>query len=192
MNLSIFSDGVAQQSSALVDSAVGAGQAAAAGQAQEVAEVEIPPYFYDRVTRPYLNEYATLAIKTEDGSVLAATDHFLLGMIMENDQERTSARFSQGAPSLYVGAGRMPRLYSYSGFLVDSISSGPGITMWLDLYDRFLRGTKCVENKAIAELSTRDFRRVGYITSCNVSMEASRPQVATLSFVLFVIAEKNR
>jgi hypothetical protein len=146
----------------------------------------------DRVTRPYMEDFATLVVRDFSKKILCATDHFILSMMVETDQEKSSARFSVGDPVLYLARGRHLRMYSYSGFLIDSLASGPGIASWMSLYDEHLRGTKCVKNSAVVELETRKLFRRGYINSAVMAQEATRPQMASFSFTMFVIEEKNR
>jgi hypothetical protein len=91
---------------------------------------------------------------------------------------------------MYAGAGRMPKLYSYTGFLIDTVTGGPMISAWRVAYDRYLRGSVCSKKKAILELQFRDRFYRGYMTSCTMSYDATRPQVASLTFTLFVTTEK--
>ena len=152
--------------------------------------VDIVTQTLEHVTRPYVGDFAILTVRTESGKILFATDHFLLAMVNESDQERTSIRFSLGDPTMYAGAGRMPKLYSYTGFLIDTVTGGPMISAWRVSYDRYLRGSVCVKKHAILELQFRDRFYQGYMTSCVTSYDATRPQVASLTFTMFITTEK--
>jgi hypothetical protein len=141
-------------------------------------------------TREYSNAFAVLSVKNYmTNKILCATDHFLLASINEPDQERTSFQLTFGDPSFYAGLGRNPRIFSYGGFLVDSLSNGPNMTHWLWMYEQHLRGTMCARNKALVELRTRDLVRKGYMLSCALSVDSTRLRVASLSFNMFVIRE---
>lgn len=119
--------------------------------------------------------------------ILAATDHFLLGSFNESDAERMSFVFTFGDPTLFGGMGRRPRIFSYSGFLKDSLLGGKGISGWKKMYDKYLRGTKCRSFGAIADLMFRDQWRMGYIVAANMSYEESKPSIAPFSFSMFII-----
>ena len=142
------------------------------------------------LTREYSKDFAILSVKShETNKILCATDHFLLASINEPDQERTSFQLTFGDPSFYAGLGRNPRIFAYGGFLVDSLSNGPNIAHWLWMYEQHLRGTQCAKFKTLVELRTRDLMRKGYMLSCALSVDATRPRVASLSFNMFVIKE---
>jgi len=156
-----------------------------AGAIEAVGEQE------KHVTRPYDDSFAVLSLKNLKGEILCATDHFLLSSIVEGDQERSSARMTLGDPSLYVGAGRNPKIYSYGGFLVDTETYGPMISFWRQLYEKFFRGTMCAKKNAYVELTTRDFYRRGYLTAYSLGVESSNIQLVPLNFTMFVIREAS-
>lgn len=152
---------------------------------QEVLEQE------KHVTRPYEDSFAILTLRDLQGNVLCSTDQFILSSAVEGDQERSSFRFTLGDPSLYAGAGRNPKIYTYSGFIVDTYM-GPNLSIWRKIYDKFFRGTSAVKKKAYLELTTRDLYRRGYLLSYTLGIEASNPQLTPLNFSMFVIKETNR
>lgn len=146
------------------------------------------PYNVDQIIADDSEEMVSvLSIRRQDGEILCATDHFILSSINEPDQEKMSFAFSLGEPVLFGGAGRRPLVFSYSGFLKDSRLAGPGISAWRRVYDKYLRGERCVQMGAVAVLEYRDQYREGYLMSSNMAYEATRPTVATFSFNLFVI-----
>lgn len=161
--------------------------------AAAVAEAAAAETARSSISRPYADNYAVLVVKEyETGKILCASDHFILASLSEPDQERSSFRLTFGDPTLFVGAGRNPRLFAYSGFLVDSLSSGPGIAQWRKMYDEYFRGTQCAKKRAAIQLLTRDFSRKGFMMSCAIAPDATRPQIASLSFNMFVIGEYHR
>lgn len=143
------------------------------------------------VTRPYDDAFAILALRNLKGDILCATDHFLLSSLVEGDQERSSFRMTFGDPSLYAGAGRNPKIYSYSGFIVDTYM-GPNLSIWRKAYEKYFRGESAVKKEAYVELTTRDMYRRGYLVSYSLGLDASNPQQYPLNFSMFVIKETNR
>lgn len=139
-----------------------------------------------QVTSEYLDRPSVLSIR-RGLTVLAATDKFILGSFNEADQERMSFVFTFGDPVIFGGMGRRPRMFTYSGFLKDSLLGGKGISTWRKMYDRYLRGSKCRESGAVADLKFRDQWRVGYIVASNMSYEETKPRVAPFSFSMFII-----
>ena len=138
------------------------------------------------IAEEYLEIPSVLQIRR--GSVtLAATDHFILSSINETDQERMAFTHTFGDRVMFGGMGRRPRVFSYSGFLKDSIAGGKGISGWRSMYNTHLRGTRCRRLGAIADLRFRDMWRVGYIVSSNMAYEETRPAVATFSFSMFIV-----
>jgi len=154
------------------------------------AEVGSPalPEPESHVIREYDGIPATLAMWGPDG-LICATDYFILTAVDQSDQEKLAMVFSFGDPILYGGTERQPRIYSYSGFLVDTQQSGSGAALWRSMYERYFRGSKCVEMKAIVELLFRDQWRRGYIVGTRPSLSADRPQMTTFSFVMFITDE---
>lgn len=138
-------------------------------------------------TRDYLLRPAVLSVKDGTGKVLCATDHFFLTQFNESDQERTATHYTSGDPSMYVGAGRNPRNFTYGGILTNTEQNGKQIAAWLFAYEHYLRGTKCVRLKATVELVFRDQYRKGYLTNCKIDHDTREPQRASFAFTMFVI-----
>jgi hypothetical protein len=139
-----------------------------------------------QVTSEYLETPSVLSIR-RGLTVLAATDKFILGSFNESDQEKMSFIFTFGDPVLFGGMGRRPRIFTYSGFLKDSLLGGKGISGWRKMYEKYLRGTKCRSLGAVADLKFRDQWRVGYLVASNMSYEEQRTRVASFSFSMFII-----
>lgn len=148
---------------------------------------DLPEPKYD-VVREYDGVPAVLSVWGPDG-LICASDNFILASIDETDQEKMSMVFTFGDPVMFGGTERQPRLYSYSGFLVDTEKSGPGSSYWRTMYERYFRGSACAEKKAVIELLYRDQWRLGYMVGTRPSLSSDRPQLTPFSFVLFVIDE---
>jgi len=122
------------------------------------------------------------------GDVLFATDHFILQQVTESDEEKIGPTYTFGQVKLFCG-GRNPKMYSYGGHLVDDSIDGSAKAQWMDVYDRFLRGSKCVQNNAFAELYYRDQIRRGYLLHTNLTESSQQPNRAQFAFSMHVIAE---
>lgn len=124
------------------------------------------------------------------GDVLFATDHFLLQQVTESDEEKIGPTYTFGQVKLFCG-GRNPKMYSYGGHLVDNSLDGSAKAQWMDVYDRYLRGSKCVRNNAFAELYYRDQIRRGYLLHTNLTESSQQPNRAQFAFSMHVIAEAS-
>lgn len=138
----------------------------------------------------YDESFASLAVESiDEHKVLCLFDHFILLGVNETDQEKMSLVFNFGEPELFGGTDRRPRIYAYSGVLVDTEYSGKCISTWKVLYDKYFRGTRCAKLGAYVELRYRDQWRIGYLTGMRLSMSSDKPQSSNFSFTMFVIAE---
>jgi hypothetical protein len=130
------------------------------------------------------------AVLASNHDVLFATDHFLLQQATESDEEKIGPTYTFGQVKLFCG-GRNPKMYSYGGHLVDNSIDGSAKAQWMDVYDRFLRGSKCVRNNAFAELYYRDQIRRGYLLHTNITEASQQPNRAQFAFSMHVIAEAS-
>jgi len=128
------------------------------------------------------------AVLASGGDILFATDRFLLQHVSESDEERLGPTYTFGQGKLFCG-GRNPKMYTYGGHLVDNSIEGSAKAQWMDAYDRFLRGSKCVRNNAFAELYYRDQIRRGYLLHTNLTESSQQPNRAQFAFSMHVIAE---
>ena len=120
--------------------------------------------------------------------IVLATDRFVLQQVSEVDDERVGPRYNFGTPLVYA-TGRSARIYTYGGWLVDNIRDGSAQAQWWVAYNKYMRGSKCIQNKCFAELYYRDKIRRGYIMHTNMSEDASQPNRAQFAFSLFVTSE---
>lgn len=144
------------------------------------------------VVNEYHKDAALLVVFDAKGKPVCVFDHFILGSVSEQDQEKSSFLFTFGDAVIFGGMERRTRLYAYSGFLIDSKTDGFCISVWRRLYDKYLRATATADENRYARLYYRDQIRDGYITSCRLSEAADRPQTAVLSFNMFVLDEGVR
>ena len=140
------------------------------------------------IVQEYMEGYALLTVRDiVTDEILCTTDQFLLTGINESDQERFSMGYTLGDPVLRGGRGRRPKMFAYTGMLVDSEKDGSGIFIWRSVYEDYLRASSCVNLFAIIEFTFRDQYRKGYMTSCTLQYDANHPQRAGLMFTMFVI-----
>lgn len=163
---------------------------AASAKRIEAADAKADPYPVEsHVVNEYLDDAALLVVYDDKKVPKCVFDHFILGSINEQDQEKSAFVFTFGDAVLFGGMERRTRLYAYSGFLVDSQKDGKCISAWRRLYDKYLRATAMAEENRYARLFYRDQVRDGYITACRMAESADRPQTAVFNFNMFVINE---
>jgi len=140
----------------------------------------------------YAEGYAMLVVReVNGGKILCINDHFLLTGMNESDQERFSMAYTLGDPVLRGGRGRRPRMFAYTGILVDTLKDGSGIGIWRYVYENYLRASSCVNKDAIVELTFRDQYRKGYVTMCDLQYNANNPQRAGIMWTMFVIGTES-
>ena len=156
------------------------------------ADAKADPYPVEaHVVNEYLDDAALLVVYDDKRIPKCVFDHFILGSINEQDQEKSAFVFTFGDAVLFGGMERRTRLYAYSGFLVDSQKDGKCISAWRRLYDKYLRATAMAEENRYARLFYRDQVRDGYITACRMAESADRPHTAVFNFNMFVINEST-
>lgn len=124
------------------------------------------------------------------GEILCATDKFLLQQVNEQDEEKLGPMYTFGVPKVYCG-GRVPKIYTYGGMLVDNSLDGSAKSLWMSMYNDYLRGSKCVRSGAVAELYFRDQIRVGYLVHTNLIEDSNIPTQSQFAFGMFVIHEEQ-
>jgi hypothetical protein len=99
--------------------------------------------------------------------------------------------------------GRMHRMYSVSGFLIDSdlspsqkaamseegIIAGGTSNLWTALYDRFLRASECVRRRLVISVKWRENRFWGYILGTSLSGTADNDNLALANFNLISVRD---
>jgi len=140
----------------------------------------------------YTDGYGLLAVREiSTNKILCATDHFLLAGMNESDQERFSMAYTIGDPVVRGGRGRRPRMFAYTGVLVDTEKSGSGIAIWNSVYEEYLRASSCVNLGAVIEFSFRDQFRKGFVVGCTLTYDSNNPQRAGLMWTMFVIGTRR-
>jgi len=120
--------------------------------------------------------------------IVLATDRFLIQQVSEVDDERIGPRYNFGTPLVY-SVGRSARIYTYGGWLIDNIKDGSAQAQWWVAYNKYMRGSKCIQNKCFAEIYYRNKIRRGYLMHTNMSEDAAQPSRAQFAFSFFVTSE---
>lgn len=100
------------------------------------------------------------------------------------EEERSQVTVDSADDGKVYLFGRQPRIYTVSGFLVDS-NGEPNthlLSEWLDLYENHFRLTKCYEDNTIARLKWRTSEFWGCLISNVRSMESTNQNLAIVSF----------
>jgi len=125
---------------------------------------------------------------TPSSPIVLASDRFVIQQVNEVDEERVGPRYTFGNPMIY-GHGRSARVFTYGGWLIDNIKDGSAQAQWTVAYNKYLRGSKCIQNKCFAEVYYRNKIRQGYLMHTNLTEDASQPSRAQFAFTFFVIRE---
>jgi hypothetical protein len=112
-----------------------------------------------------------------------------LQAIGETDSEKYQVIDSFGKPQLFM-FGRRYRIYSYSGMLWNNKCNN-----WKDefkyIYNKYLRGTECV-NYGVKIMLTYDRSvRLGYLLSMTINQVADVEMAVPVSFSMFIEEEKE-
>lgn len=163
---------------------------------------------YDSVRRPtngLINKkdtYALLEVKTKRGENLLLIDsggseergdgigygarnsNFIIQSISEQRMEKQQMVETFG-PLYIFFFGERPVNLNVVGMLLNS-NNFNWKNEFIYNYDNYLRGTACVNNKALVHLSYDDVVRTGYILSCSVDQSADNNEMVQFSFQMIV------
>jgi hypothetical protein len=146
---------------------------------------------------PKQGSQATITIQafTEGAAPIAVTNQFILASVSESSQEKYQIYQTFDEDLIYF-FDRNPHIYTYGGVLYNADDVSTEFTFqWKNrfqrLYEKILRGTKCVENGARAILTYEDVTRQGYLLNFQMSEDASNPLNIPFSFLFYVIKEDN-
>lgn len=162
---------------------------------------------FDHVRRPVrgtqakAETFATLEVRTKDGKNILLFDsggaierggkafttrysNFLLQNIQESRAEKSQIVETFG-PTYIFFFGERPSVYNISGILLNSADFNWKAEFW-ENYDKYLRGTACVDNATRVYLSYDDIVLQGYILSANVDNDAEKPELCSFSFQIII------
>ena len=116
-----------------------------------------------------------------------ATDvysNFLLQQVSEERMEKSQVLETFGEPYIFF-FGERPRVMNFSGVLANTWDFNWEAEWWAN-YDKYLRGTRCVENDARVYISFDNTLVGGYILSSSASKSAQERNFVQFQFQLFV------
>jgi hypothetical protein len=170
---------------------------------------------FDQVRRPVRglqikdDTYATIQVRTADGRNLPLIDaggniqskndslysysanysNFLLQTVQEQRTEKKQIVETFGEPYIFF-FGEHPRIISASGVLLNTEDFN-WRAEFLENYELYLRGTRCVQNKTRVYLSWDDIVTEGYIMDCQVQDIAIERYYVQFSFTMFLTNYQN-
>jgi hypothetical protein len=109
---------------------------------------------------------------------------FSIFNLQESREERIQVVETFGEDFVFF-FGERPRFLSLSGVLVNS-RDYPWRAIWWENYDKYLRGTKCVENRARVYLAWDDVLLEGYIISAAATDSSSEPHMIPFNFTMLL------
>lgn len=170
---------------------------------------------FDHVRRPVRgiqikdDTYATIQVRTADGRNIPLIDaggskvdtnnpdygytdkysNFILQTVQESRMEKMQVVSTFGAPFVFF-FGEHPRMIAGSGILLCTEDFN-WRAEFLENYDNYLRGTKCVENKARVTLSWQDIVVEGYFVKCDIVETSENNNFVRMEFQMFLTNYQN-
>lgn len=164
---------------------------------------------YHHVRRPVRgiqikdDTYATIQVRNSKGHALPLFDaaaagdlgkgivnsNFIIQSVQEQRAEKHQVIMTFGAPYIFF-FGEQPRIISVTGVLLNTEDFN-WRAEWLENYDRYLRGTQCVRNKARVYLSWDDIIVEGYLSQCTTAEGAENRNLVQFQFQMYVTNYQN-
>lgn len=142
-----------------------------------------------RVVKGFDNRFGDLYPSRERVplQILFETNHFLLQSVSESRAEKSAMVETFGDTYLYL-FGKRPRIYNYSGTLMDTEGLG-WLNQWRQAYDDYFGGTQLVRDRARVFLLHEDVVREGIVLQDSINYTVDQMGFASVSFSLFVTNE---
>lgn len=115
--------------------------------------------------------------------------NFLLQAVSEDRMEKQQILETFGEAFIFL-FGQRARVITFQGILLNTFDFNWEAEWW-ENYDRYLRGTKCVENDARVFISFDETLVGGYILSCGSQKNAQERNHVPFTFQLFVTSYSN-
>jgi hypothetical protein len=170
---------------------------------------------FDHIRRPVRgiqikeDTYATIQVRTADGRNIPLIDaggsrfdeqnpdyafsdqysNFLLQAMQEERTEKMQVVQTFGEPFIFF-FGEHPRMIAGSGILLNSEDFN-WKAEFLENYDRYLRGTKCVQSKTRVTMAWDDIVVEGYFVKVNISETAENNNFVRMEFQFFLTNYQN-
>ncbi len=123
------------------------------------------------------------------GGYGVANHNFLLRSISESRQEKAQIVETFGATFLYF-FGERSTIKEVQGILLNTDNFN-WKSEWLKNYNKYLRGSACVRNRARLVLSYGDRLVEGYLLSTTTSEMDEQPMMCPFSFTMFVTRDED-
>lgn len=152
--------------------------------------------------------YATIQIRTADGRTISLVDsggtpdpdnpavayssaysNFLLQRVQEVRAEKAQVVETFGEPFIFL-FGERPRVIQGSGILLNTEDFNWRAEWW-ENYDKYLRGTRCVQTKTRATLAWDDVVVEGYFLKADAVESAQEQNFVRLNFEFFLTNYQN-
>lgn len=129
-------------------------------------------------------------VTSRDGVAMTTQyTNFLIQAVQEDRREKQQIVETFGDAYIFF-FGEAPRLLNVQGLLLNTADFNWRAEWW-ENYERYFRGTRCVEHGARIFLFYDDIIAEGYILSASASDNAAQPEVIPLNFQMFVTGYIN-
>lgn len=115
--------------------------------------------------------------------------NFLLQSVAEDRQEKSQIVETFGESFIFL-FGERPKMMTFSGILANTADFNWEAEWWFN-YDKFLRGTRCVENDAQVFLSFDHTIVGGFILGCSAQKSSQERNWVNFTFQMFVNSYTN-
>lgn len=119
----------------------------------------------------------------------SANHNFIVRGVNHQFQEKAQVVETFG-PFYVFFYGEKPQFLQVQGLLLNARDFN-WKNEWIRNYNRYLRGTKCVENRSRVYMGFDDVLINGYIMNTNVNYDANNPLVCPFSFTMLVTGYKD-
>jgi hypothetical protein len=151
-------------------------------------QVKEPRFAYVSLYQDVVNENALQVVSLLDSSAAggfsSANHNFILQGVTESRQEKVQVMETFGDDFVFF-YGQKPVTLVVQGVLFNTKDFN-WKNEFLANYDRFLRGTKCVENRTRVFLGWDDVLAQGYILDLQVSQTSQDPNVVSFAFTMLL------
>jgi hypothetical protein len=151
--------------------------------------------------------YATIQVRTSDGRNLPLIDaagtqfptqgggftthysNFLINSVAEQRMEKSQIVQTFGEPYIFF-FGEQPRFIQVQGILLNTADFNWRAEFW-ENYDKYMRGTRCVQTKTRVYLSWDDIVVEGYVTQADAQDASEQRNFVQFSFQMFLTNYQN-
>jgi len=133
---------------------------------------------------PVLDAAGEVVTSSDGKTYTTQYTNFLLQSVIEQREEKQQIVETFGDAYIFF-YGESPRMLQVSGLLLNTADFGWAAEWW-DNYERYMRGTRLVENGARLYLIYDDVIVEGYVLQCQAQRQVQQPYTIPFSFQLFV------